>query len=105
LTQKRQTNVWSFLSAFAIGSLLGAAIALLFTPQTGPETRKMLLSKGQDLKDKAVQTTNKTGKAVGDLALQARDRASTLLHRSQQNVENHKSNIEEEAKSKSVQFR
>jgi len=33
-------NVISFVSAFALGSLTGAAIALLYAPQSGEDTRR-----------------------------------------------------------------
>jgi gas vesicle protein len=40
------------LSTFLTGALLGAAAALLLTPKTGKETRKILTDYGLDLKDK-----------------------------------------------------
>lgn len=40
------------LSAFLTGALLGAAAALLLTPRTGKENRKILTDYGLDLKDK-----------------------------------------------------
>ncbi len=39
------------LSAFLTGALLGAAAALLFTPKTGSETRKILADYGGNLKE------------------------------------------------------
>jgi gas vesicle protein len=35
-------NVVTYLSAFAIGSLAGAALALLYAPQSGEETRRQV---------------------------------------------------------------
>jgi gas vesicle protein len=90
--------------AFAIGGLIGAGLMAIFAPQSGEQTREMLLSKSHDLKDKAVGTTTSTGKAVGEFFSGARERATNLFYRGQDIESSVKSNIEEEAKSKSVQF-
>jgi gas vesicle protein len=45
-------NVFSCLSAFAIGSLAGAAFALLYAPASGDETRRVMrdrIRRGTDL--------------------------------------------------------
>lgn len=98
------SNLLTVLLAFLIGGLVGAVVMAIFAPQSGAETRGFIRSKSMDLKDKAVGTTTQTGKAVGDLVSGARDRATNLLHRGQDLGETVKSNIEQEAKSKSVQF-
>jgi gas vesicle protein len=46
----------AFLAGFIIGSLAGAAAALLMAPQSGEETRTMIREKGIELKDRAVET-------------------------------------------------
>ncbi len=38
---------------FLAGSFVGAAVALLFAPRSGGETRDFLVSKGRKLKDQA----------------------------------------------------
>lgn len=38
---------------FLAGSFVGAAVALLFAPRSGEETRELLASKGRKLKDQA----------------------------------------------------
>ncbi len=47
------TPVGGYLTAFAIGAVVGAGIALLYAPRSGRETRAMLAQKGHVLKDKA----------------------------------------------------
>lgn len=98
------SNLLTVLLAFFIGGLVGAAVMAIFAPQSGEETRGFIRSKSMDLKDKAVGTTTQTGKAVGELVSGARDRATSLFRRGQDLGETVKSNIEQEAKSKSVQF-
>ncbi len=43
----------SLMVAFVIGALAGAAVALLFAPATGEETREFLGQKARDSKAKA----------------------------------------------------
>jgi gas vesicle protein len=51
----RSRNRWSQLvSAFAIGLGAGAAIGVLFAPQSGDETREYLRDTAQDTLDDAV---------------------------------------------------
>jgi len=50
---------------FAVGALVGAGIALLFAPQSGKETRKLLAQKANLLRDKAQITVTKTQKFIG----------------------------------------
>ena len=46
-------NSGSVMVAFVIGALTGAAVALLFAPATGEETREFLGQKAREGKDKA----------------------------------------------------
>lgn len=46
-------EVGSKLLYFLAGSFVGAAVALLFAPRSGEETRELLASKGRKLKDQA----------------------------------------------------
>ncbi len=99
-----ESSFLGMLSAFVIGSIIGAGLMALFAPQSGTETRDMLASKGRDLKDAALETTSKTGKVVGDITQQAVDRATNVFRRGKDLSEGYKGNVEQEAKSKSIQF-
>ena len=46
----------SGLTTFAVGALIGAGVALLYAPQSGKETRELLVKKGKLLRDKAQDT-------------------------------------------------
>ncbi|MGE0863903.1 MAG: YtxH domain-containing protein [Vicinamibacterales bacterium] len=46
-------NGSSVMIAFVVGALTGAAVALLFAPASGDETREYLGKKARDSKDKA----------------------------------------------------
>jgi gas vesicle protein len=49
-------DIGSFFAGFMIGSLVGAAVALLMAPQSGEETRTLIKDKSIEIKDKAVVT-------------------------------------------------
>jgi len=46
-----QGSSTSILLAFAVGAIAGAAIALLYAPASGEETRRKLAQKARDSKD------------------------------------------------------
>ncbi len=54
---------------FVRGLVIGAALALLFAPQTGEQTRQMISERGNDFKDKA-----------SDLVSNTRDRAQDMIN-------------------------
>ena len=47
------TRVGGYLVAFTIGALIGTGAALLYAPQSGKETRKLIADKGRALKGQA----------------------------------------------------
>ena len=53
------------LVAFALGAIAGAAIALLYAPSTGEETRRKLAEKAREGRDKA-ETLAKQGREFID---------------------------------------
>ncbi len=49
----KDTSGGSVVIAFVVGALTGAAVALLFAPASGEETREYLGKKARESKDKA----------------------------------------------------
>ena len=49
----KDSNGSSFMIAFVVGALTGAAVAILFAPAAGEETRDYLGKKAREGKDKA----------------------------------------------------
>jgi gas vesicle protein len=45
----------TIITAFVLGALTGAAVALLMAPQTGEETRRILGDKARESADKAAE--------------------------------------------------
>jgi len=46
----------AFMSGLLLGGIAGAITALLLAPQSGEETRKVILDKSLELKEKALET-------------------------------------------------
>ena len=57
-------NSGSIMVAFVIGALTGAAVALLFAPATGEETREFLGQKAREGKQKAREGKAKAREAM-----------------------------------------
>ena len=53
MSENNSCPVGGLLTAFAVGALAGATIALLYAPRSGEETRKLIAAKGRELKGKA----------------------------------------------------
>jgi gas vesicle protein len=54
-----QNSTGSVLLAFAVGALAGAAIALLYAPATGEETRRRLAQRAREGKDSLAAAVEK----------------------------------------------
>ncbi len=52
------------LTAFLLGALTGAAVALLFAPVTGQQTREFLGEKAREGRDKAEEAARHTREAL-----------------------------------------
>ncbi len=79
---QRESNIVSIVAAFVIGSLIGAGVALLVAPQSGKKTRKIIMNKSMEIRDKALETAGDTrdraSKAFDGIAKNTKDRASSF---------------------------
>lgn len=48
-----------FFAGLMMGAVVGAAIALLYAPQSGPETRQLVKEKALEIKEKAAKAAKK----------------------------------------------
>ncbi len=67
----------SILLAFILGAVSGAAVALLYAPQSGSETREFLGEKAREGRDRAAQAAAK-GREILD---QGRDTLTSAIDR------------------------
>jgi gas vesicle protein len=65
------------LMAFVLGAIAGAAAALLWAPQTGEETRRLLADKAREGREKAAEAAQKSREFVD----RQRDTLQTALDR------------------------
>jgi gas vesicle protein len=80
----------AFVSGFLIGGLVGAAVSLLFAPQSGEETRTLIYDKGIELKDQAGDIIDDTRVRAEELAKEAKFRAEDLQKRGKSVAEDKK---------------
>ena len=72
MSDENSNQVGGIVTAFAVGALVGAGIALLYAPQSGRETRDLLARRANELKEKA-------GDALDDAKEMVRGKKTQLL--------------------------
>jgi gas vesicle protein len=80
----------TFFAGLVVGSLVGAAVALLLAPQSGEETRTLIRDKSIELKDRAVEygadAKMRAEKAMDDARMRADDAIEQLRLRGEEYV-------------------
>ena len=74
---------WEFLTGFLLGTVVGAAAALLLAPQSGEETREQIHERGIELGGRAAEVTEQGRKRAEELTAEARQRAAEAKERGQ----------------------
>lgn len=72
----------SILLSFLLGGMVGAGLALLLAPQSGPEARRKIMEIADDVKEKA-----------GDYVNQAREKVTSTVEKGKCYVDEKKSLI------------
>jgi gas vesicle protein len=67
--------------AFLVGSLIGAAVALLYAPQSGRETRKDIKKTARRIKKETVYLVEDTVDSINDFAGDVKDKVSDIIER------------------------
>ena len=65
-------NGTDFLAGFLLGALAGTALALLFAPQSGEQTREKLRDQSIELKGRAEELTAKAREQAEELSARGR---------------------------------
>ena len=68
---------------FLLGAATGAAIALLYAPQEGEATRRIIAERAGDVKDKATDYTSTVATTARDKWGQLTDKAQDIVNRGQ----------------------
>ncbi|MEK6673098.1 MAG: YtxH domain-containing protein [Nitrospirota bacterium] len=67
--------------AFLLGGLVGAAVAILFAPKSGAETRKDISKAAKKIKRNAVDLVEDTIESVNDFTSDIKEKASDIIER------------------------
>jgi gas vesicle protein len=86
---------------FVAGAAIGAAVALLFAPQTGTETRRFIKEKSKEGADAVAETSRdmyERGRELYEKGRKLADEAVDLLERGKEIVEKATSTVQEQLK-------
>lgn len=77
----RESNSGSVMLAFMLGAVAGAAVALLFAPASGEETRDYLGRKARDSRDRARDAARDVAEQGREFYERQRDHVSSAIDR------------------------
>jgi gas vesicle protein len=66
-TEEAQSNLTTNAGWFLVGACIGAAVAILYAPKSGKETRQYLAAKVQQSKDAVTDTSSNIVEASRDM--------------------------------------
>ncbi|HEY60483.1 MAG TPA: YtxH domain-containing protein [Anaerolineae bacterium] len=92
----------AFLTGFLIGGIAGAVVALLYTPQSGEETRTMIKEKAIELKDKTSGTVEEVLSKAENAAKEAKKHAAEVIEKGQVILEKQKGKISKPQKTSDI---
>lgn len=78
------------LLVFLLGVAVGAAVAILYAPASGTETRAQIAEKAEHLKEKASQLKDRASHLTSQVAEKAgelKDKAVAMMHRAEQQAD------------------
>jgi gas vesicle protein len=82
----KKKNKSGFL-AFLLGGMIGATIGLLYAPQSGEETRKILIDEGQEIVDKAKISMQEAEDSALSTIQETQARIETLNQEAKERIE------------------
>lgn len=77
----RDSNGGAVMLAFVLGAVTGAAVALLFAPASGDETREYLGRKARDGRDRARDAARDAGEQGREFYQRQRDSVTSAIER------------------------
>jgi len=82
-----EKNVGGMLIAFLAGSVVGAALGLLFAPSSGAESRQKIKAKSLEVKDKALEKLEAVKSEAEELVERGKEKVSGIKSQIQAAVE------------------
>jgi gas vesicle protein len=86
MSENNNNDLGAFLAGFIIGSLVGAAAALILAPQSGRETRDQLVDKSSTFRDRAGQYGHEYREKAGSYLADARLRVTDASSQAQERI-------------------
>jgi gas vesicle protein len=80
MAREEGSGAGSVMLAFLVGAAAGAAVALLFAPASGKDTRDFISEKAREGRDKATEAARQAREAIN----RQRDGISTAIERGRQ---------------------
>lgn len=83
MSDQNSGDFGAFLAGFVIGSLVGAAVALILAPRSGSEIRSQLMERGEELRSRAREYGGEyftqTGNRVDNVSTDSREQVRIVL--------------------------
>jgi gas vesicle protein len=76
-------STWKFWAAFGVGVAAGAALALIYAPQTGERTRRQLRRGIEDASDYVRETASSVSEQAGKVLKRSKDVAGDVVDSAQ----------------------
>jgi gas vesicle protein len=91
---RRAKSFTTFYRGILIGWIAGAAVALVYAPRRGEETRAVLRERGLELRDQAVEKVEETRTKAEELARVSAERVNELKYQSQATLNEQKATLQ-----------
>jgi gas vesicle protein len=91
-------DLGAFLAGFVIGGLVGAATAIILTPQSGQETRTQIASKSNELLQSGGARVQQVRETAGNYSHEYMDKAGSALTNTRQQVKDVGGRVQEQAR-------
>jgi gas vesicle protein len=92
----KDSQAASNLVCFLLGAAVGAAVALLYAPQEGETTRRIIGEKAGEVKDKASEVSHTVATNARDKWNVVREKSQEYLHRAKSAAEEKIEEVKEE---------
>ena len=91
-------DLGAFLAGFVIGGLVGAATAIILTPQSGQETRSLIANRSNELIQTGSARVQQVRTSAGSYSQDYLDRAGSALSSTRQQVKDVGGRVQEQAR-------
>ncbi len=95
---ENNSDLGAFLAGFVIGGLVGAATALILAPQSGDETKNLLVRKGQELRHASQEQMEHYRELADNYTQEYRDRANQALAETRNRAQETRGRVQEQAR-------